>query len=195
MRRRPFLRRLGTEGRVALNWPLVLLAIGVACGRNGTKVMLSPPFNERTKIGEVTARWEITSEQREFAEGRKLDEPQVRVRYRVDVRNDLGDKMFLRLGEFRVMSETGRELARAGDRIECILAVGDSKGVLAGDLWVTKRASSAVHGFRISHFSLPLSERGRALYREWALQGRKADGAAVDAEIAAYARAAACPRD
>jgi hypothetical protein len=176
-------------------WPPVLLAVVFAsCSRDGNRVILTPPFNDRTAIGEATARWENAGEERFFAGDRKLDEPQVRLRYRVDATNRLEDKLFVRLGDFRLVGKAGGEIARDGTRVECILGNGQTRGVLSGDVWVTAHAAGDIHGFGITHFAVPLSNRGRALYREWVLQGRKMDAAAVDAEIAAYAVAPDCPR-
>jgi hypothetical protein len=177
----------------ARSWLILVVAVASAgCSRDGNKVILTPPFNDGTKIGEVSAQWENTGEERAFADGRKLDMPEVRFQYRVNVRNRLQDKVFVRLGGFRLVNEAGSEMGKSAARIECVLSVGDTPGLLRGDVWVPARGVRDVSGFGVTHFAVPLSERGRALYREWALQGRKSDAAAVDAEIGAYAAAPAC---
>lgn len=171
-----------------------LLLVAAACNRDAGKVILTPPFDGKAKVGEVTATWQGTGEERAFADGRKLAAPQVRMQYRVSVRNRLADKMFVRLSEFRLLDDGGIELGRDAARVDCVLAVGDSAGVLAGDVWIAKEAADDVRNFGVTHFAVPLSEIGQGHYREWMLQGRKGDAASVDAEIAGYAGAPACPR-
>jgi hypothetical protein len=173
---------------------LMVMVACAACSRDGSKVLLTPPFNDNTKVGEVTARWDDSGEERSFADGRKLEEPETRLRYRVDVRNRLEDKLFVRLSDFRLVAEGGAELGKSAGQIECVLSVGESTGVLSGDVWMTKRAVRSITGFGVTHYSLPLSERGQALYREWALQGRKGDAPTIDAEIQKYSSAPPCPR-
>jgi hypothetical protein len=173
---------------------VIVTLMFAACNRDGTKVLLTPPFNDNTKVAEVAAHWDDSGEERSFAGGRKLEEPQTRVRYRVDARNRLEDKLFVRLSEFRLVGDGGAELGKDEAAIECVLSVGDSSGVLSGDVWMTKRAAQLITGFGITHYAVPLSERAQGLYREWALQGRKADAATVDAEIQKYANAPPCPR-
>jgi hypothetical protein len=172
----------------------LLLVLTAGCNRDGGKIILNPPFDGKAKVGEVTATWQATGEERAFAEGRKLATPEVRLQYRVDLRNRLADKMFLRLADFRLTNKSGAELGKDTARVECVLAVGDSSGVLRGDVWVPKDSADDVDGFGLTHLAIPLSEIGQGHYREWMLQGRKGDAASVDAEIAGYAAAPACPR-
>jgi hypothetical protein len=181
---------LASRAVILITIPLLLVSSGCS---DKNKVILTPPFDGHAKIGEVTASWQTTGEERAFAEGRKLETPEVRFQYRIDVRNRLEDKMFVRLSEFRLMNAGGGELAKDVRRVDCILSVGDSSGVIRGEVWVAKDAADDISGFGITHFSVPLGEIGRGHYREWALQGRTGDAATVDAEIAGYAAAPACP--
>lgn len=175
-------------------WIILTVALAlVACSSDGDAVKLVAPFNERTVLGEVTAVWKSTGEERGFAAGARLKEPQARLRYRADVRNRLGDKLFIRLGTFQLVDDAGLEIGSDSASVECTLATGASQAVLAGDVWVPKQAVGKVRGFHLEHFAVPLNDRGRALYREWLLQGRPADTAAIDAEIARYAAAPPCP--
>jgi len=171
----------------------VLLLAAAGCNRDEGKVILKPPFDAKAKVGEVTASWQPAGEERAFAEGRKLAAPQVRMQYQVNVRNRLSEKMFVRLSEFRLTDEDGVELGKDAARVDCVLRVGDSTGVLRGEVWVAKDAADDVSEFAINHFVVPLSEVGQGHYREWVLQGRKGDEASVDAEIVSYAAAPACP--
>lgn len=175
---------------VHCSW-LFLLAAG--CNRDKGKIILNPPFDGKAKIGEVTATWNATGEERAFADGRKLAMPQVRMQYRVNVKNRLADKMFVRLSEFRLTGQGGTELGKDTARAECVLSVGDSPGVMRGDVWVNKNAAGDVRDYALTHFAVPLSELGQGHYREWMIQGRKAEAAAVDGELASYAAAPACP--
>jgi hypothetical protein len=170
---------------------LILAAAG--CNRDEGKVILKPPFDAKAKVGEVTASWEPTGEERAFADGRKLAAPQVRLQYQVNVQNRLAEKMFVRLSEVRLTDKDGVALGQDAARVDCVLRVGDSAGVLRGEVWVAKDKADEVSGFAITHLVVPLSEIGQGHYREWMLQGRKSDEASVDAEIAGYAAAPACP--
>lgn len=175
---------------------VVLGALGIAlaaCARDTTTEPLVAPFNERTILGEVSAVWSNTSEERGFAGGTRLQEPEIRFQYRVDVRNRLGDKLFVRPGDFQLVDEHGLALGSDGASVECSLGSGATQAILTGDVWVRKRAVSKVRTFRIARFAVPLNERGRGLYREWLLQGRPGAAAAIDAEIARYAAAPPCP--
>jgi hypothetical protein len=181
-------------GRSKLSVVAMVVLASAACSREANKVVLTPPFDEQAKIGEITAQWEATAEERAFADGRKLDEVQVRVHYRVDALNRLQDKLFVRLGDFRLLNESGIELGKDTGRIECALSAGQSNGVLSGDVWLSSRAVKNVGGFGITHLAVPLSERGRALYREWALKERAAEASTVDVDIQRFAAAGSCPR-
>lgn len=169
----------------------LLIGLLVSCSHDDT-IKLAAPFNDRTVVGDVSAVWSNTGEERGFAAGDRLAEPDVRFSYRVDVHNRLGDKLFVRLGEFQLVGENGLPLATDPVRVECALADGATRGVLAGDIWVAKHATGMVKAFRVSHFAVPLSDRGRALYREWQLQGRPGAAAEIDAEIARYAAMPPC---
>ncbi|MBI1814587.1 MAG: hypothetical protein HYR72_06395 [Deltaproteobacteria bacterium] len=168
------------------------LAFGFGCSRDGESVPVVAPFNAESKIGEVTAVWQNTSEERAFADGTRLPEPQVRFQYRAEVHNRLHDKVFVRLTNFQLTDTQGLALATSPATVACALAGDATVAVLAGELWVPKNGVDAVRRFSVSPFVVPLSERGRALYREWLLQGRTDKAAAVDAEIAGYAAAPAC---
>ena len=174
------------------------LSIGVlstttlsSCSRDEGAVVLTPPYAD-DKIGDVSAVWSNTGEERAFAEGRRLDGPEVRFRYRVDVRNRLQEKVFLRLDEFSLIAADGLEIAKDRARVECALNAGRTTGVLSGEIWVPKRRVQEVQRFHIRHISVPLSERALASYREWLLQGRPGAAAEIDAEINLAAAAPSC---
>lgn len=173
-------------------WIALALALGLGCSRDGDSVRVVAPFNAESKIGEVTAVWQNTGEERAFADGTRLPEPQVRFQYRAEVHNRLHDKVFVRLTNFQLTDAQGLALATSPATVACALAGDATVAALAGELWVPNNRVDVVRGFGVSPFAVPLSERGRALYREWLLQGRTDKAAAVDAEIAGYAAAPAC---
>lgn len=170
---------------------LALLATA-GCSRHPGGVELTAPFNEDTKLGELTAVWKATGQERAFANATRLKEPEVELQYRVDARNALKDSVFVRLGGFDLQSRDGLSLARDETQIECSLPPGRTEGVLSGSVWVAKSAAEKAGRFDIRRFAAPLGERGRALHREWLRQNRPGQDAAIDAELQAYGSAPAC---
>lgn len=175
---------------------LTLLAVGplclCSCSRDGGGVALTAPFNDETKIGVVTAVWQGTGEERSFAGGGRLKEPEVRFQYRVDVNSRMDHSMFVRLGGFQLLSKAGLALGADETSVECTVGSSGAKGVLSGSVWIAKSATDRVDGFTLRHFALPLNDRGRALYREFLLERRPGEAQAIDAEIAGYAAARGC---
>jgi hypothetical protein len=169
----------------------LLLLVG-ACARGGDGQALMTPFDTEKAVGAVTAVWRPSGEERGFDAATRLNEPEVGFRYRLDARSDLDDKLFVRLEAFALVDADGLALGTDDASVGCTLAPGRTEGVLAGTVWVPKSAVQHVDGFRVRRLVVPLGERGRALYREWALEGRPGDAAAIDGEIASYAAAAPC---
>jgi len=143
-------------------------------------------------MGRTSATWTVTDEERAFADATRLDEPEVRVRYRLDVESDLQDKIFLRLEKFAFVDEDGLALGSAVSETACTLAPGRTEAVMSGEVWLGRDASTRISDFRVADHAVPLSDPGRALYREWQLQGRPGAAAEIDAEIARYAAAPPC---
>jgi hypothetical protein len=169
------------------------LLVLAGCWGDSSGVYVTAPFNEKTELAEVSAVWKNTGEERVFAEASRLDEAQVRFQYRVDVENRLDDKLYLDLGKLELLDEEGLSLGGDTTEVKCVLGAGRSEAVLQGNVWVDKRLAKTVEGFRVDRFGVPLSDRGRAMYREWLLQGRPGEAAKIDAELAVYAGAPACP--
>lgn len=170
-----------------------VLCIGLAgCRHGGQTVPLTAPFDERVVVGEVSAVWNSTGEERAFADAVRLKEPQIRFHYRADVRNRSGQKLFVRLGQFDLVDDKMLALGQDAASVDCTLSAGSVEGVLAGDIWVTKGHADKVRGFGLNHFAVPLDDRNRAHYRAFRLQGRPAETADIDAEIARYAAAPPC---
>jgi hypothetical protein len=174
--------------------PVVALTIlpSLGCRSESSHLSLVAPFNEHAKIGEVTATWVASGEERTFAGGARLRQPEMRFQYRVQVRNLLQDKLYVELADFQLTDAQGMELAADSRRSECVLAAEGSAVSLAGEIWLPRRSKERIAGFEVRRFAAPLSERGRALYREWLLQGRPRDTAEVDKRFSVYAGAPQC---
>lgn len=169
-----------------------LLSIGASCSRNPDAVLLAAPFNDETELGEVMAVWKPTGQERSFADAARLEKPQVEIQYRVDVRNDMKDPIFVRLGDFELLSRDGLALAIDQRQVGCTVAPGQTQGVLTGSVWAAKGAAEQAGRFTIHRFAVPLSERGRALYREWLLERRPGQEKEVETELQGYATAQPC---
>jgi hypothetical protein len=165
---------------------LVLLTCA-ACSRSGGTLELLAPFSDDTVVGQVTASWRATGQARADAGGAAERE----VAFRIDAVNRLSDRLYVRLRGFRLIAGDGTASSSALIA-ECTLAPGTTPAVLRGTLWMPAAEVSALRGFQLDHFALPLSERGRAFYREFLLQQRPDRAAAIDAELTAYAAAPAC---
>jgi len=171
---------------------LALLPVLAACSRGDEGIELKAPFNAETEVADVTAIWTNTGQERTRAGETPLKEPEVLIRYRVDVRNRLKGRLFVHLANFRLMDEQGMEIASDTQSAECSIGAGSTEGVLDGSVWIPKSAIDKAKEFRIDHFSVPLSVRGRALYRQYLLERRPTEAAAIDAELARYAAAPPC---
>jgi hypothetical protein len=177
--------------RIATIATALLLVAFVGCRRTPEGLPLTAPGDD-TRVGTVSATWQATDAERGFANAARLDEPEVRFRYRVDVHNADDEKLFLRLDRFELVDDAGMTVATADGDAECTLGAGTTEGVLAGDVWVRKRDIKRVHDFRVRRFAAPLDDDGRAHYRAWLLTGRPGDAAAIDQEIARQAAAKPC---
>jgi hypothetical protein len=170
---------------------VILVAVVAGCQRSPDGLLLTAPGDE-DRLGTVSATWQPTDDERGFKNAARLDEPEVRFRYRVDVHHGADDKLFVRLDRFALVDEAGMTLASADDMVECTLGPGTAEGTLAGDVWVRKRDAERVKNFRIRRFAAALGDEGRAQYRAWLLEGRPGDEAAIDQEIARQAAAKPC---
>jgi hypothetical protein len=168
-----------------------MLVAFVGCHRSPDGLPLTAPGDD-ARLGTVSASWQATEDERGFANAARLDEPEVRFRYRVDVHNGGDEKLFVRLDRFELVDEAGMTVAAAADTVECTLGPGTAEGAVAGDVWVRKRDAERVRDFRIRRFAAALDDEGRAQYRAWLLQGRPGDEAAVDQAIAREAAAKPC---
>ena len=162
------------------------------CTRDGEPHALTAPFDRARIVGRTAATWRVTEDERAFAGATRLDEPEVRVSYRIDAESDLQDKVYLKLEAFTLVDTDGLALGADETLAECTLAPGTTEAVLSGDVWMPREAAGRIADYRVAQHAVPLSERGQALYREWQLQGRPGAAAEIDAEVARYAAADPC---
>jgi hypothetical protein len=158
---------------------LLWIALTVGCQRGPSALYITAPFNEETRLARVDATWQV-------AEGGQA-------KYSVQVENSLADRLYVRLEGFSLTGAHGKALAQAVGQGACVLARGQKATVIAGDLLLPAEAAGHIDGFDVKRFGVPLSERGRAIYREFLLQSQKFSGAEVDAELAGYQNAPPCP--
>lgn len=168
-----------------LGWVVaLLLVVGGGCSRSDQTVELKPAFSDDTVVGHLRPSWSATGRER-VADGERQHELVVRV----DAVNQLAEPLYLRLTSLRLVGPDG-PIQADQTRAECALPPGTTDGVVQASMWVPNL--DGIRGAEVDYFSVPLSERGRAFYREFLLRQRPGDTAAIDAEIAGYAAAPAC---
>ncbi len=165
--------------------------LGAGCTRTPEGLPIGAPGDD-TRLGTVSATWQKTDDERGFANAARLDEPEVRFRYRADLHNAGDEKLFVRLERFELVDGASLPLGSASETVACTLGIGTTEGVLAGDVWVRKRDADRVEDFRVRRFAAALDEEGRARYRAWLLAGRSGEEAAVEQEITRQAAAPPC---
>jgi hypothetical protein len=160
---------------------LLVLVVFAGCRRGETGIALIAAFSTDSRVGRLTATWSKTPA---AGSGERAEE---RIDYRVDVRNQLAEPLFVRLRDLRLLDGSA-VVGRAAEQVACVAPPGETAGVLRG----TVLTAGTPDGFEVEHFAVPLSERGRSFYREFLLRQRPAAAAAIDAEIAAFAAAPRC---
>jgi hypothetical protein len=172
---------------MARRWCGVLLVlICAACTRSNRPIELKPAFSDDTVVGELRPSWSVTSDER--GNGNGLER---RVAVRVDAVNQLSDKLYVRLTKLRLVGPNGP--IRIDDAtVACALASGETPALLQGSSWIPTADIDRLRALQVDQFTVPLSQRGRAFYREFLLMQRPSDSVAIDAEIATYAAAPAC---
>jgi hypothetical protein len=164
----------------------MLLLIGGGCARSDQTVELKPAFSNDTVVGQLRPTWSPSGAERN-ADGVR----QQRIMLRVDAVNQLADSLYLRLSKIRLVGPDG-PISADETRTECALPPGTTDSVLQTSVWVPVASLDAIRGVEVDYFAVPLSQRGRAFYREFLLHQRPTDGAAIDAEIATYTAAPVC---
>lgn len=174
--------------RVARAAGAALLALWLGCSRSERTIELKAPFSDDTVVGLLTARWRETGVERPAGMNGAAERE---VAFTVDVDNRLADPLYVRLGDAQLIGQGGT-IPTADAGVSCALAPGRTSDVLHGSAWVPAPQAAGVRDFRVRYFVLPLSERGRAFYREFLLGQRPNDAAAIDAEVQTYLNAPPC---
>ena len=173
---------------VGRRWWLGAALFVCGCARSGGTVDLMPPFSDDTVVGQLSVRWTDSGETR--ATG-GADGTRRRVEFRIQAENLLSDRLYLRIRELRLIARDGTAVTGDADAA-CALAPRATAVILTGSVWVPSADANAIRGFRVDPLAVPLSERGRAFYREFLLRQRPDAAAQIDAELAAYASAPPC---
>lgn len=161
---------------------MAIVAAG-GCQRGQPELPLIAAFSVETEVGRLRPAWHETGATRPGPNGVERE-----IAYRVDAHNALSDRVYLRLGGVRLLG--GGAVVGRDERVrECALAPGETEAVLSGTVWV---GAAPPDGIEVDRIAVPLSERGRAFYREFLIAQRPGDQAAIDAEIAAKSNVPAC---
>jgi hypothetical protein len=167
-------------------WCLLVLLLGcLGCSRAEQTIGLKAAFSDETVVGELRPIWTASGEERDSPTGRER-----RMTLRVDAVNRLSDPVYLRLSNLRLSA--GKGPIAPSTATACTLPPGRTEKIVQIDAWVPVGADEHPT-IAVDYLAVPLSERGRAFYREFLLQQRPSDAAAIDAEIATYAAAPPCP--
>jgi hypothetical protein len=114
------------------------------------------------------------------------------VTVRIAAVNLLADRLYLRLDGLRLVGASEPiELAVAPTA--CTLPAHGTSTVLQTTTSLPAAVAAAIRGVDVEPLAVPLSERGRAFYREFLLRKRGGPVAAIDAELDAYAAVPPCP--
>jgi hypothetical protein len=167
-------------------WRILAFALSACagCTRSEQIIELKAAFSDATVVAELRPLWTATGEDRAGAQGMER-----RFILHIDAVNRLSEPIHLRLSDLRVNG--GNAAVGTRGLAACALAPGLTRNVMQTDVWLPAEAAAA-RAIEIDSFALPLSERGRAFYREFLLQRRPDAAAAIDAEIAAAAAVPAC---
>lgn len=165
---------------------LVLLALSAGCTRSEQTIDLKAAFSDDTIVGRLAATWHPAEERTSGTVAERA------VTVRVDAVNLLADRLYLRLDGLRLIGPngpTGLDQAHS----ECAVPANGRSTVLQVTAWVPAAQASGIRGIAIEQLAVPLSERGRAFYREFLLRKRGGPVATIDAELDTYAAAPPCP--
>jgi hypothetical protein len=164
---------------------LALLALLAGCTRSEQTIDLMAAFSDDTIVGHLEASWH-TAEERT---GENVAERAVTVR--VDAVNLLADRLYLRLGGLRLIGPNG-PIALDQAPPACAVPARGTRTVLHATAWVPAEDASGIRGLEVEQLAVPLSERGRAFYREFLLRKRGGPVSTIDAELDTYAAAPPC---
>lgn len=155
----------------------LLLLLNASCRRAEQGTFVTAPFNDATRLARVDARWQVTP---------------TGLHFQILVENRLADRLFVRLAQPSFRDADGNRLGGSDAGRGCVLAPHASDLVLDGDVALSAADANRVASFDVERFGVPLSDRGRGIYREFLLQQRVRTPAAIDEELARYAAAPPC---
>jgi hypothetical protein len=156
----------------------------VGCTRSGGRMELMAAFSDDTVVGELSATWtDATASDRSAQPGRQ-------VHVRVQVSNRLADRLYVELREFRLLTADGNTVTVGS--AACALAPHAIGVMLERDVLFPANAGNSVRGFRVDPLAVPLSERGRAFYREFLLAQQPGSADHIDSVLAGYAASPPC---
>ena len=165
---------------------LAMLVLAAGCARSEQTIDLKAAFSDETIVGHLRVAWRAGQE-RSGADG-----AQRAVTVRIDAANLLGDRLYLRLSGPRLIGPQA-PIGLAPTPDACTLAAHGASTVLQATAWVPAADAPSIRGVAVERLAVPLSERGRAFYREFLLRQRGGPAATIDAELDAYAGAPPCP--
>jgi hypothetical protein len=141
-------------------------------------------FSDDTVVGDLSATWT------DAPAADRSAQPDRPVHVRVQASNRLGDRLYVELREFRLVTADGNAVALGS--AACTLAPEASGVMLERDVWIPGSASNSIRGFRVDPLAVPLSARGRAFYREFLLAQRPGTADEIDSLLAGYTASAPC---
>jgi len=164
---------------------VAIIGLTASCHRGGERLYVTAPFNDEVRIADVTAEWRSVPGGDDAAEDH--------LSFAVHVENRLADRLYVRLEGLALLDAAGKPLAAPPEERGCVVAAKATATPLSGMVDVAPAGAAAITSFRVHRFGVPLSERGRGIYREFLLQSQKFTAAEVDAEIDGYLRSPDCP--
>lgn len=165
---------------------LILLVLSAGCTRSEQTIDLKAAFSDDTVVGHLEATWSAAPERASENGAQRA------VTLRIDAVNLLADRLYLRLGGLRLIGPHG-PIGLDESHSDCAVPANGTSAVLQATAWVPAAEASGIRGITVEQLAVPLSERGRAFYREFLLRKRGGPVAPIDAELDTYAAAPPCP--
>jgi hypothetical protein len=165
---------------------LALLALSAGCARSEQTIDLKAAFSDDTIVGHLRATWSAAQERTPGGGAQRA------VTVRIAAVNLLADRLYLRVRGLRLIGPN-EPIGLGPPPTACTLPAHGTSTVLQTTASVPAAAAAAIRGVDVEPLAIPLSERGRAFYREFLLRKRGGPVTAIDAELDAYAAAPPCP--
>jgi hypothetical protein len=163
--------------RLTMWMRLASLALVAGCSRSEQTIELKAAFSDDTVVGRLGASW------RPAAEPRALD-------VRIEAVNELADRLYVRIQNVRLIGPDGPIAIPDADS-QCTLPAKGKHALIETRARIPVDAAS-IRDIQVDQLAVPLSERGRAFYREFLLRKRGGPVREIDAELDAFAAAPPC---